>query len=152
MRKYTKFLAGILAGALVAAGLAVLAQTSNLTNYVGYNPVTNVNGVLGIPVSTGTLPTLGASTSCGTTATVQASMVGGSGVFQLTAGATTCTIQIVYPAAAAAPNGYYCVAFDETTRAGAFSQTAHTTTGCTVASGSGTVVSSDKILIEVNGF
>lgn len=150
MRKYTKFLAGILAGALLAAGLAVLAQTANLTQYIGFNPVTNVNGQVGLPLSTGPLPALGASTSCGTTATVAASMVGGTGVFQLTANATTCTIQVVYPAASAAPNGVYCVFADETTPADSPKQASHTTTSCT--SNAQTVVSGDKILVEVNTF
>lgn len=152
MRKYTKFLAGTLAGVLLAAGLAVLAQTANLTQYIGYNPITNVLGQQGLALSVGALPTLGASTACGTTATVSASMVGGTSVFQATANnATTCTLQIVYPAAAAAPNGVFCVAFDETTRAATFQQTAHTTTSSTV-SATAAVVSGDKILIECNAF
>jgi hypothetical protein len=50
----------------------------------------------------------------------------------------------------AAPNGFFCVAYDETTTAKIWAQSAHTTTSCTVSAG--TVASSDKILIEANGF
>lgn len=152
MKKFTKFLAGVLAGAALIFGAISFAQVSNLSQYVGYNSLTNVVGQLGLPLSMGTLPTLGASTSCGTTSTVQASMVGGSGIFQLTANATTCTLQIVYPTAAAAPNGIFCVFIDETTVADAnnIHQASHTTTSCT--SNGGTVVSGDKILVEVNSF
>lgn len=150
MSKFTKIFLGFLAGCMVAAGIAVFAQTANLTQYVGYNPVTNTNGAQGLAISLGALPTLGASTSCGTTATVAASMVGGTSVFQFTANATTCTVQIVYPTAAAAPNGIYCVFADETTPADTMKQASHTTTSCT--SSASTVVSGDKILVEVNGF
>lgn len=118
--------------------------------YVGFNPNTGLNSQQGTTVSVGTLPVLDATTSCGTTATVQASGVGGASAFQFTSNsaAGTCTLVIDFPSAA--PNGYFCVAYDETTTAKIFAQTAHSTTSCTVSAG--TVASNDKILIEVNGF
>jgi hypothetical protein len=140
---------GFLAALAVTAGLGVVvAQTSNTGIYVGYNQVTGLNGQIGTPVAGGNLPVLSTTTtSCGTYATVNTSMVGGAGTWQVTANATSCTLLYTFPTAA--PNGYNCVAQDETTPADTIRQSAHTTTSCTVT---GTVVSGDKILIEVNGF
>lgn len=135
---------------LFGLAAALIATVAAAAVYVGFNPNTGLNSVQGTPVAVGTAPVLDATTSCGTLATVQASEVGGAGTFQVTANATTCTLVVDMPSAA--PNGYYCIAFDETTRAGVFSQTAHSTTSCTVASGSATVVSGDKVLVEINGF
>lgn len=138
-----KKLIGLLAGLLVATA-AVAAV------YVGYNPTTGLNSSPGVPVAVGPFPTLDATTACGTLATVQASEVGGGAAFQVTANqATTCSLVVDFPSAA--PNGYYCVAFDETTRAATFSQTAHTTLSSTVSATAG-IVSGDKILVECNGF
>lgn len=140
---------------LLALGAVLLASVAMAAAfYVGYNPTTNQTGVNGIPVATGTMPLLGASTSCGTTATVQASMVGGSSVFQVTAGATTCTLQVNVPVGAngvsnPAPNGVYCVFTNETHPAN-IAQASHTTTSCT--STAATVTLADNILVEVNAY
>lgn len=139
----TKRLIAFVTGLMITA-VAVAAV------YVGFNPTTGLNSVPGVPVAVGNMPVLDASTSCGTLATVQASQVGGAGTFQVTANqATTCSLVVDMPSAA--PNGYYCIAFDETTRAATFSQTAHSTTACTVSATAG-IVSGDKVLVEVNGF
>lgn len=136
-----------LAFGVAVAGLALAGGAA----YTGYNPLTNLNGTPGLTTALGTLPTLGASTSCGTTATVQASMVGGASTFQLTAGATSCSLVIVFNTSAqgGTPNGIFCIAVDETTPADTLKQTAHSALQVTI---SGTVVLSDNILIECNGF
>lgn len=132
---------------LIALSLALLIPVAMAAVYVGFNPNTGLNSSQGTPVAVGVLPVLDATTSCGTLATVQASQVGGAGVFQITANSTTCTLVIDMPSAA--PNGYFCVASDETTPADTVKQSAHSTTQCTVT---GTVVSADKVLVEINGF
>ena len=139
-------IAALVAGVAIT-GLALAAGTA----YTGFNPLTNLNGTPGLTVALGTLPTLGAATSCGTTATVQASMVGGANTFQLTAGATSCSIVVVFNSAAqgGTPNGIYCVVADETTTADSVKQAAHTSLQVTV---SGTVVIGDNLLFECNGF
>jgi hypothetical protein len=146
MKKLRFLFAGLL---LAAAGVASATYVAAAySQYVGFNPNTNQTGFLGQAVALGSIPLLDTTTTaCGTTATVQASGVGGSSVFQFTAGATTCTLKINFPTQA--PNGYFCVASDETTPADTVRQSAHDASSCTVT---GTVVSSDKVLIEVNGF
>lgn len=137
-----KKLIGFLAAFVTSVALAAV--------YVGYNPNTGLNSQPGVPVAVGPFPVLDATTSCGTLATVQASQVGGGAAFQVTANqATTCSLVVDFPSAA--PNGYFCVAFDESTRAASFQQTAHSTLSSTVSATAG-VVSGDKILIECNGF
>jgi len=151
MKKVLAFLAAL---AVTGVSVVALAQTANVF-YNGFNPTTGYNGVQGVPVGVGVLPVLDATTSCGTLATVNASVVGGGGIFQFTANATTCTVKVNIPtispltAPVAAPNGLYCVIADETTPADTLKQTAHTTTSCTFT---GTVVSGDKILVEINAF
>lgn len=158
--KFLAVLVGLLAAVGLGAGLA-LAQTSNTTSnvYAGYNPLTALNGVVGIPTALGPIPTISGS-GCGTLATVQASAVGGTSIFQFTANATSCTLTFTIPpqpavavggtgAPTPVPNGLYCVPADETTVADSMHQSAHTTTSCTVT---GTVVSGDHILVEVNAF
>lgn len=142
MRINSKVL-GFVAAALFGLGAVAVAQAI----YTGFNPVTQLNGVQGVPVSLGPIPVLGAATACGTTATVQASGVGGTGIVQYTAGATSCTLVVNIPTAVT--NGVYCVAADETTSANLLKQTAHTTSSCTLT---GTVAVSDKILVEINAF
>lgn len=141
MKSFRSFILGLVAA--VAVGFAGLAAAQ----YIGYNPSTGITGFPGTPVAYGTLPVLDATSSCGTLATVVASEVGGAGAFQITANATSCTVKVNFPSAA--PNGYFCVAADETTPADSMKQSAHSTTSCTVT---GTVVSGDKILIDVQGF
>lgn len=148
MKNFLKrFLVGLLIG---VSGVALAFTGAAYVAYVGYNPATGQVGQPGITVNTGTVPTLDATTSCGTLATVQASGVGGAAAFQFTANSAggTCTLVVDFPTQA--PNGYFCVAQDETTASKVFTQTAHTTSTCTVSAG--TVASADKILIEVNGF
>jgi hypothetical protein len=142
-----RFLLGLVAA---ASGVAVAFTGVAYVAYVGYNPVTNQVGQPGVTVNTGPIPTLDATTSCGTTATVQASGLGGAAAFQFSANSAggTCTLVVDFPTQA--PNGYFCVAVDETNAAKVFTQTAHTTSTCTVSAA--TVASSDKVLIEVNGF
>jgi hypothetical protein len=146
MKNFLKrFLMGFLAA---ACGVAMAYTAATYTQYVGFNSATNQTGILGQAVSIGSIPSLDTTTtSCGTTATVQASAVGGSSVFQLTAGATSCTLKVNFPTQAA--NGYFCVAADETTPADTMKQSAHDASSCTLT---GTVVVSDHVLIEVNGF
>jgi hypothetical protein len=158
--KFLAALVGFVAALGLAGGLA-LAQTSNTTAnvYAGFNPLTYLTGAPGIPVAVGPIPTISGA-GCGTLATVQASAVGGTSIFQFTANATSCTLTFTIPPQPAvsaggtgAPtpvqNGLYCVATDETTPADSIKQSAHTTTTCVLT---GTVVSGDKILVEVNGF
>ncbi len=145
-----KFLIGLAAGLLLAvAGVASATYVAAAySQYVGFNAITNQTGVIGQTVSLGTIPSLDTTTtSCGTTSTVQASGLGGSSVIQFTAGATSCTLKLNFPTKA--PNGYFCVVSDETTPADTVKQSAHDASSCTVT---GTVVSADKLLIEVNGF
>lgn len=145
-----KYLLGALAGLGLVAALA-FAQTSNLSVYFGFNPSTGLNVTQGTAVAGGNLPILSTTTtSCGTYATVNSSMVGGASTWQVTANSAggTCTLKFTFPSAV--PNGYFCVAYDETTVAKIWAQSAHSTTSCTVTAG--TVASSDLILIEVNGF
>lgn len=131
--------------ALLGLGTAAVAQV-----YYGFNPTTGLNTTQGTAVSAGVKPVLSSTTtSCGTFATVNASLVGGASVFQVNTNSTTCTLKFVFPNAA--PNGYFCVATDETTSTGAFRQTAHDTVSCTVVAG-GATVSGDSVVIEVNGF
>ncbi len=143
-------------GFLVAFGVT-LGLGVAVAQYVGYNPTTNLVGVPGLPYALGQVPTVDATTTCGTVSTIQSSIVGGLSVFQFTAGATTCTIKLDIPTITvngvttqpAAPNGLFCVASDETTPADSLKQSAHSTTSCTLT---GTVVSSDHIVVEINGF
>ena len=146
LKKLRFLLAGLL---LAAAGVASATYVAAAyTQYVGFNVSTNQTGILGQAVSIGAIPVLDTTTTaCGTTATVQASGVGGGSVVQFTAGATTCTLKLNFPTQA--PNGYFCVASDETTPADTVKQSAHDASSCTVT---GTVVSADKVIIEVNGF
>jgi hypothetical protein len=142
-----RFLMGLLAA---TCGVALAYTAAVYTPYVGFNPVTGQVGQPAITVNTGTLPVLDAATSCGTTATVAASALGGAALVQYTTNSAggTCTLQLDLQTQA--PNGYFCVAVDETTAAKTFTQTAHTTSTCTVSAT--TVSSGDKVLIEINGF
>lgn len=146
------FLRGLNKGtAFILAALLGLATVATAQVYYGFNPLTGLNSQQGTTVSAGVLPVLSTTTtSCGTYATVQASMIGGASAWQVTANsaAGTCTLKFVFPSAA--PHGYYCVAYDETTTAKIFAQSAHDTVSCTITAG--TVASNDNILVEVNGF
>lgn len=127
--------------------------------YTGYNPLTLLNGTPGLPVAIGPVPVLSGS-GCGTLASVQATQVGGLAVSQFASQSTACTLTVTLPAvavasggtgaAAPAPNGLFCVAIDETHPANIYTQTAHTTTSCTIVFAATT--SADKILLEINGF
>ena len=140
----TKNRLGLVLAGVALAGVAAAAATV----YVGYNPSTGLSMLPGTNVSVGTLPVLSTTTtSCGTYATVNASLLGGASTWQVTANTTSCTLKFVFPSAS--PNGYFCVASDETTPADSMKQSAHDTVSCTLT---GTVVSSDNIIIEVNGF
>jgi len=130
--KFTVFLVAALCGFALTAAAQV---------YYGFNPTTGLNTLQGTPVAAGVLPVI-TTNSCTATG-----LVGGAGAFQFTAGATSCTMTFTFPAAA--PNGYNCVAQDETTPADTMRQSGHTTTTCTIT---GTVVVADKVLVEVNGF
>lgn len=147
MKTFKSFVFGLL---LAVAGVAGAAAF-----YVGFSPSTNLAGVPGVPVATGVMPVISGS-GCGTLATVQASEVGGASVVQFTSNSTACTVTLttatISPAtsAAAAPNGLFCVAVDETHPADVGSQSAHTTTSCTIAFAATT--SGDNILVEINGF
>lgn len=133
-----KVLGAFLVAALLGFGTIAVAQTA----YSGFNPLTGLNGVLGIPVALGTSPVITGST-CGTL-----TKVGGAAVFTVAGTATTCTIVVTMPAAA--PNGYFCVFIDETHPADIITQASHTGTSCT--SSAATVTAADVILVEVNGF
>jgi len=155
MKMFSKIVLGALAAAVFGiAGFALAANTGS-NFYFGYNPTTGFNGTAGTPYAGGPVPVLSGS-GCGTLATVQASQVGGSGVTQFAANATTCTITLTLPAPAGqtsnspANNGIFCVPVDETHVATAASQTAHTTTSCTVSLTG--VTSGDLILVEINAF
>jgi len=137
------------------AGLLFVSLAFGATIYYGYNPNTGLNGLPGLTVAGGPLPTVaGSGGGCGTVP----APVGGSSVFQITtAGVTSCTLTITYTvpstalagSSAASPNGIFCVVSDETTPADSVRQTAHTTTTSTVT---GTIVAGDNLLIECNGF
>lgn len=135
LRSLTKTTVFAIAALLGFAGVA----TAQL--YYGFNPTTGLNTQQGTPVMAGILPVI---TTNGCTATL---LVGGAGAFQFTAGATSCTMKFTFPAPA--PNGYNCVAQDETTPADTVRQSLHDTVSCTIT---GTVVVADKVLVEVNGF
>jgi hypothetical protein len=125
--------------ALVGLGFATLVSAQV---YYGFNPVTGLTVVQGIPVAGGNKPVVSGST-CGTL-----TQVGGAGTFTVAGTATTCTIVVTFPSAA--PNGYFCVFADETHPADIITQASHTSTSCT--STAATVTAADVILIEVNGF
>jgi hypothetical protein len=134
--------------ALTLAGVGLAGVVAAATVYIGFNPSTGLSMFTGTNLAVGTLPVLSSTTtSCGTYATVSASMLGGASTWQVTANTTTCTLKFTFPSAA--PNGYFCVASDETTPADTMKQSAHDTLSCTLT---GTVVSADNIIIEVNGF
>jgi hypothetical protein len=142
MKNLKAWLIGIGIAAGLTAGLAI-SQT-----YTGFNPITGLNGQVGLPVAVGSPPTV---TGCS-----QTGVVGGGGTFQVTAGATSCTLTVTLNAAstsaytAAAPNGLFCVYTDETHPSDTISQASHTTT--TSVSSAATVSVGDKILVECNGF
>lgn len=126
-------------------GVAVASLAYGAAFYVGFNPLTNMNGQQGIPVSVGTPPPV--TGTCGTIGAV----TGGSAVFQVqTAAVTTCTLIVTIPAASAAPTGLYCVFTDETSPAHPITQASHSTTTC--SSNAATIVASDVILVEVNAY
>jgi amino acid transporter len=128
-----RFLAGLLIG---VCGVAMAYTAATYVAYVGYNPATGQVGQPAVTINTGAVPVLDATTS-----------LGGAALVQFTANTTTCTLVLDFQTQA--PNGYFCVASDETTPADSMKQSAHNTSSCTIT---GTVVSADKILIEVNGF
>lgn len=150
MKNFKAFLLGLFIAAAGVAGLA-LAQAV----YSGYNPTTNLNGQLGLPVAQGPLP-VASGAGCGTLATVQASMSGGTSGFQFTPNLAGCVITFTLPAippatAAVGPtHGLLCVAVDETTGTATVRQTAHTATSCTLTMASATT--SDIVAVEVNGW
>lgn len=157
MKKLTQFILGAFAAAVLGLTGLALATGANtgLNSYIGYNPTTNLFGTSGVPFAVGPMPVLSGGT-CGTLATVQASETGGSSVVQFASNSTACTLTLttatISPATApaAAPNGLFCVAVDETHPADVGSQSAHTTTSCTVVFAATT--SGDLILVEINGF
>jgi hypothetical protein len=135
--RFHKALIATIVGVLAVGGLA-FAQV-----YYGFNPVTGLNGVQGVPVAGGVVPAL--SGTCGT---IPAG-VGGAGTFSVTtAGVTTCTLIVTLPSAA--PHGFFCVFIDETHPADVIAQASHTSTTCT--SSAATITAGDTILVEINGF
>lgn len=149
MKSFKSFLLGLLIPLAGFAGLALAQQ------YSGYNPTTNLNGQLGLPVAQGPLP-VASGAGCGTLATVQASMHGGTSGFVFTPNLAACVITFTLPAISPAltavgpTNGLICVAIDETTGAATVRQTAHTATSCTLTFASATT--SDSVVVELNGF
>lgn len=129
----------VLAGLLIA--MVCFIEPASAQLYYGFNPTTGLNTFQGTTVAGGVLPVISNNSCTGTL------LVGGAAAFQFTAGATTCTMTFTFPSTA--PNGWNCVAQDETTPADTMRQSAHTATSCTIT---GTVVVADKILVEVNGF
>jgi len=73
-----------------------------------------------------------------------AGAVGGAAAGQFTSGSTSCTVTIT--PGITAPNGFYCSAHDLTAPTNTLSETATTTTACTI---SGTVGSGDTIVWQV---
>ena len=169
----TRFKALIL-GLTAAGGLAGLAAAQNAD--VGYNLTTGLRGIIGVPVSLGTVPVM---TGCNTSAP---SYKGGTGTVQITTvGTTTCaavftwTIPALgyggvstnpagsgYSQAAFAPNltGAICGLHDLTTGADTFTQsaTAYTAPTATAAGSlsctfaSRTITSGDVLLLDVHAF
>lgn len=146
MKRFQYFVVGLL---LAFAGLA------GAVTYSGYNPTTNLNGQLGLPVAQSPLP-VASGAGCGTLATVQASMAGGTSAFVFTPNLATCVVTFTLPTIAPAtapvgpPNGLICVAIDETTGTATVRQTAHTATSCTLTFTGATVA--DSVVVELNGF
>jgi len=127
---------------LIGLALGLFATAALAVAYYGYNPVTGLSGVQGVPVALGVTPAV--TGTCGTIGTP----VGGAGTFTVAGTATTCTLTVTLPSAA--PNGFFCVFIDETHPADIISQASHTATSCT--SSAATVTAADAILVEVNGF
>lgn len=154
MKNFSKVILGMFAALVLGVAAVGIAANTGSNFYFGYNPTTGFLGSPGIPQAGGVVPVLSGS-GCGTLATVQATQVGGSSVFTFAANATSCTLTVTLPAPAGqtanspANNGIFCVASDETTPADTVKQSAHTTTSCTIT---GTVVSADVILVEINAF
>lgn len=87
------------------------------------------------------------ASGCGTvTSVVGGSTVGGNVGGSFNAGATSCVPVLTLPTA---PNGWDCVAKDLTTPADTFTQTAKSTTSCTL---SGTVTSGDTVIVKANWY
>jgi hypothetical protein len=156
MKTFSKIVLGaLIAAVLGVAGLALATgANTGLNSYLGFNPATGLTGAPGIPYAVGPMPVLSGA-GCGTLATVQASETGGSSVVLFTANATTCTLTLTVPTISPAtspagfPTALFCIPVDETHVATAASQTAHTTTSCTVSLTG--VTSGDTILVELNG-
>ena len=169
----TRFKALIL-GLAACAGLAGVAAAQNAD--VGYNPVTGLRGLLGVPLALGTPPVM---TGCNTSAP---SYKGGAETSQITtAGTTTCAPVFTFTIPAlgaggvstnAAGSGYSqsvfaptltgmsCGLKDLTTVADTFTQSATAYTAPTAtASGSLTcsftsrsITSGDVLLLEVHAY
>jgi hypothetical protein len=102
-------------------------------------PIYSNNGGL-VPITVGA--------GCGTVASVNGGFSNGSSaVVSFTAGQTSCIPVIT--SNLTAPHGWDCSAHDVTTPADTLTQTASTTTSCTV---SGTVAASDQILVRLTAF
>lgn len=147
--KFRSVIFGLVAAVAGFAGLALAQQ------YSGYNPVTNLNGQLGLAVAQGPLP-IASGAGCGTLNTVKATLVGGTSVFQFTPNLAGCVITFTLPAIAPATtavgptNGLLCIGVDETTSAATVKQSAHTATSCTLTLASATT--SDVVVVEINGW
>lgn len=149
MKNFRSAIFGLFIAVLGFAGFAAAQQ------YSGFNPTTNLNGQLGLSVAQGPTPTLSGA-GCGTLATVQASVQGGTSVFQFTPNLAACVITITLPVIAPATaaqgpaHGLLCIGVDETTPAATVKQTAHTLTTCVLTLASATT--SDVVVVEINGW
>lgn len=107
---------------------------------------TNTISAQGVP--TCTLPTISNSTTftiasgCGSTT----SLTGGGTTGSFVVGQTSCIPVITLPTA---PNGWWCSAHDITHSADTFTQTAKSTTSCTL---SATVSASDVVVFHAEGY
>ena len=114
------------------------------TTSTNSNPVTTIQGTTQTPavISTGTTFTASGCSASG--------LVGGAAAGGLNAGVSgACTIVLTMGAGvAAAPHGWHCDVKDETTPVN-FTQTAHSTTGCTVTA---TTTSGDYLSFAAVGY
>ncbi len=123
-------------GSTVTVGTLTRPVFTTLTT----NGLASANG----NISNGTTFTI--TSGCGSGGTAPTSLTGGATTGSFVANTTTCVPIIALPIA---PNGWKCGASDLTHPADTFTQTAKSTTSCTL---SATVSTSDIILVHAEGY
>lgn len=147
MKKFTQFLVGAFAAALIGvAGLAVADNTGS-SNYFGFNPSTGLSGERGPLVALGVSPTVTGVTGCGTLTALTGG--GTAGTVTLGTFTTTCTLTITFPSPA--PHGWICTFNDRVTAAAVLRQASDSTTTCVTAANT-SMVTADVVSFSAIGY